>query len=169
MKLKPQTLDRLKQILEPELHKAIGSSILRAGDQYVLYGAWSIETIDPNTVQVRKHGEIVGTFFNLKNAVSWCVAERYNRIRLAFEIQNLDSELSRLSNDVTMSQSLLKRARDPDIRMVVRIKMEHNHSKLNNIQYQLEKCVKRAKYCQLQGFNDEIARTRRPAPIRTNR
>lgn len=169
MKIKPHTLDRLQQMLEPELHKAIGSSILRAGDQYVMYGAWSIETVDDVTIQVRKHGDIVGTFFNLKNAVSWCVAERYHRVALAFEIQNLDNALSRLSNDVTASQSLLKRARDPDTRLVVRIKMEHNHSKLTNIQYQLDKCVKRAKYCQLQGFNDEIARTRRPAPIRTNR
>lgn len=169
MKIKSQTLDRMKQMLEPELQQAIGSSMMRINDSYVLYGAWTIQTTHNGAVEVKKYGNVAGTFFNLKNAVSWCVAERYNRVKLAFEIENLDHELTRLSNDVNMSQNLLKRVRDPEIRLVVRIKMEHNHAKLTNTQYQLEKCLKRAKYCQLQGFNDEIARTRRPAPIRTNR
>jgi hypothetical protein len=168
MKTKSNTIDRLEKILEPDIKALIGISILRDNDHYVMYGNWTVWPKD-HTVEVKKYGNTVGQFYNLKNAVSWCTAERYRQQKLALEIEHWDRELARISNDVYTAQELVKRFRDPEIRLSSRIKMEHNCSKLTGIRNQLEKCIKRAKYCQLQGLNDEIARTRRPTPIRTNR
>jgi hypothetical protein len=168
MKLKDQAISKLAKILATDVSDIIGSSIVRAENHYVLYGNWQVWP-QAHGVDVKKNNDVVAHFYNLKNAVCWCTAYRYGQQKLALELEHWDRELSRISNDVGTARELIKCFRDPELKLVARIKMEHNSAKLRGIQHQLEKCVKRAKYCQLQGFNDEIARTRRSTPIRTNR
>jgi len=162
-----QVLRRLEKIVGPDLETLSENAIFREQDQYNMFNTWSI-TPGPGLVQVVDRQSHAMTFENLKIAAAWCIAKKYKNAQLAQEIEQLDHKQSVLKTDIAITKRLLTRIHDREQKTISQIKLEDKQVRLRFAQSQMEKCVNRAKYCQLRGFNDEIARTRRPAPNRTD-
>ena len=120
-------------------------------------------------VEVRRDGEEPCEFSCTRSALSWCIADKYRQRATAQEIQTLDQRRRQLRDDIDMSRQLLERTREHHNREVIEAKMQYKRQMLRDADLRLDKCVALAKYWQIRGFNDEIARTRRPAPNSTNR
>ena len=108
-------------------------------------------------------------FSSTRSALSWCIADKYRQAATATEILQLDQRRRQLRDDIAMTRQLRERARDHSQREVLDAKISHKRQLLTDADNRLDKCVALAKYWQIRGFNDEIARTRRPAPNTTNR
>lgn len=162
-----QVLRRLEKIVGPDLESLSENVIFREHNQYKVFNTWTIQP-GPGVVHVLDQHNQSLTFENLKIAVAWCIAKKYRANKLAQEIQQLDHKQSTLQTDIVITKRLLTRTSDRELKIISEIKLEDKQVRLRFAQSQMNKCVNRAKYCQLRGFNDEIARTRRPTPNRTD-
>jgi hypothetical protein len=122
-----------------------------------------------NEIAVDRDGEPTRQFTCTRSALSWCIADKYQQRATAQEIHDLDQRRRQLRDDIDMSRQLLERTQQHHNREVIEAKMQYKRQMLRDADARLDKCVALAKYWQIRGFNDEIARTRRPAPNSTNR
>jgi hypothetical protein len=162
-----QIEQKLEAILESDFDLIKNNLIYKDNDRYVAFNRY---TIIPGTysVQVYRYSHAVGEFTSLKTALSWCIADKYQQEILAQSILRLDGECGRLAVDVALTQRSVPRMKNPEQRETVKLKLDHKKAILNLAQNRLEECTGLAKYWQIRGFNNEIARTRRQAPIRTH-
>ena len=154
------TIQRLEYILKPEWAVAEKNAIVQNTNGYSVFGRFDLRH-EEHGVTIWVNQDQVQWFSSSKSAVSWCVAEKYSKFDLSRKITLADADTVRLSNDVAITQQLLPTIHDRDRRTVVRHKLEHKQTQLKQAQERLTKCVNLAKYFQIRGFNDELARTRR--------
>jgi hypothetical protein len=155
------TIERLYEIIKPDVSLIEHNIIIQHDGVYHLFGQFEIHHVD-QVYRVIKFCDVKCDFYNLSSAVSWCIAEKIKNYHLSREIEQLDLVQGRLRIDLSVSEQLLEKSRNTDYREVVRLKIAAKKQVLKETQNRLSKCVNTAKYFQTKGFNDEIARTRRP-------
>jgi hypothetical protein len=160
-------LDRLEKIMMGDLDQTCQNLILKDSNGYQAFGNYSLKKIRDGVV-VTKHVVNHKKFLNMRNAVSWCVADKYQQLNLSREIESLDRQCGLLQADISMRSNMLQKLKDADQREIIKIKLSTKQLLLKTISERLDKCVNLAKYWQIRGFNNEIARTRRTTPARTN-
>jgi hypothetical protein len=124
---------------------------------YELFGHYNI-TVQKPTYRVFCKGDEVGVFNSTKTAVSWCVADKYQRYNLARDILTTDTILGNLSNDIFVRTGIASRAKNPQTREDIETKLETKIIRKKYLENHLADCVKSAKYLQQRGFNNETAR-----------
>lgn len=156
------TFRRLEQVLSAEYESVKQNLIFDTPQGYQVFEVYNI-TKTPAGAMVQKQLSTTIEFTSVKSAVSWCIADRYNQIRLADEIKMLDEKRQRLRDDVLFSQAYTRQLRDVSVRETATTKLQAKQDLLRSVEFGLEKCANLAKYWQLRGFNNEIERTRRTA------
>ena len=155
--------ERMKRILGDSAESAIDNSIINTDGGFLVFDRYRI--IDSaGMVQVLHRDNFVSNFTSKKTALSWCILDKFNQIIKAQEILELDYKRQQIQADLSVKQKLYKHYSDPVIRDSVAAKISHKEQLLFFINSRLEKCVNVAKYWQLKGFNDEIARTKHSTP-----
>jgi hypothetical protein len=145
-----------KQILE-SIHNLI---IDDEEGGWVVFGCYYLTETDQG-YNVHKYSSSMGTFASKRSAVSWCVADKNRQLNLAITIKKLDMQKSLVAADIECRRSVANRSRDPLFRETVRTKIEPKITYYKSVSAELEKCINSAKYLQLRGFSNEIARTGR--------
>lgn len=158
----------LTAMLAEDMEQARKNSIFETEDGYLVFDEYSVSK-NKQAVTVRPRNKNPIEFTALRYAVSWCVADKYRQYNLADEILQYDLQRKGLQNDIRTSTLLLSKIKSYDIKDVVEAKRSNKQAVLLSITDRLDKCVNVAKYWQIRGFNNEIARTRRTSPDRTNR
>lgn len=165
--MKPEEFEsKLEQVLSGELLAALPNMISVIDDGYDVFGLYKIRTRE-GSCEVYRYDDLRGSFTSVRVALSWCIAEKYQQWALARDIRWLDQEKSVMTQDVRARRLLLPAIKDPVRWTVASDKLDNKEYQLRQVRERLTKCVNLAKYFQLRGFNDEIARTRRPPPNRT--
>ena len=160
-------LQRLEQLVGPDIDRLQKNMIVHDNDGYHLFGRYTIKQNDPNSYRVFKDNLIGKDFSSVKLALSWCIADKYNNNDLANNIQRLDEQKTRISADISVRQQLMQKMKDPVKKEITYIKITAKKQGLKLIENRLAKCVSLAKYSQIRGFNrDETARTRRTQQTR---
>lgn len=161
-----QTLERLQQILSADIDSVKGNAIFPTETGYCVFDKYNIKKQGHGVTVESSNSNICDNkrqFSCTKNAVSWCVADKYRQTKLAEEILLLDAKRFRLHDDIEFSKKLIKKFSDPNMRETALTKLYAKQDVLKRIELGLEKCANLAKYWQLRGFNNEIERTRRSA------
>lgn len=138
--------------------------------------AGTYEVFGKYRIVPKKHGYVVfsrateiGKFSSTRSAISWCVADKHQRFNLARWIMHTDQQLDNLHNDIIVRANMIERGRRPQWREDVGTKLQSKIVRRFHLENQLDKYVKMAKYLQLQGFNNETARTSRNGTHKTSR
>jgi hypothetical protein len=111
----------------------------------------------------------VGTFSSTRSALSWCIADKNRAYNTARELLETDRKLSYLTHDIATRAGIGDRSRDPLLRETILTKLESKIIHKKQLENQLTKCVKWAKYVQQRGFEDETQRIGRSQPNKTSR
>ena len=127
---------------------------------WVVFGCYHL-TPTESSFAVYRYTSLAGTFNSKRSAISWCVADKNNQLNLAFNIKKLDAQKSLVAADIECRRSVANRSSDPLFRETVKTKIEPKIIYYKSISAELEKCINSAKYLQLRGFSNEIARTGR--------
>jgi hypothetical protein len=142
--------DKLARLAERELPVLIDNIIIDEGNQYRVFGKYTINRV--------LHGYRVdvstgwsGQFGSAKSALAWCIADKHNQLNLAKEIYQLDLHATRLRNDI---QGRLGVARKHGGRFLetVETKVSKRQDQSQAVENELSKCINSAKYWQLRGF-----------------
>ncbi len=168
MNQKQQAMQRLEKLLAQDIEHLKDTAIFKDGKRFHAFDRYMIEP-ESDQYRVTKYSSDMGLFASLRSATSWCIADKYNQIKLGMELKRLDQHKALLSNDITARETLNRKSQDPIRREIVDAKLSTKKIQLRAITEQLDKCVNLAKYWQIRGFNNETARTGRTASNRTSR
>jgi hypothetical protein len=135
-------------------------NLIVPGDRgYDLFGWYRVTTAD-NGFAVFYGTTQMSHFSSARAAVSWCIAHKYGRYEIATKLVETDQALSRLDNDIAAGSARLKSSTNAEFYDKVQVKLDHKIRLRGQMEIQLTKWVRWAKYQQQQGFKHETARTR---------
>ena len=163
------TETEIEKYIKHEL-KDIMPNVIMQTDKgtYELFGRYLIVAQKP-VYRVFCNDDEMGVFNSSKTAVSWCVADKYQRFNLARDILNTDTILGNLTNDIFVRTGIANRAKAAQTREDIETKLETKIIRKKYLENHLADCVKSAKYLQQRGFNNETARISNTASNKTSR
>ena len=136
--------------------------------EYEAFGKYRIVPQNPG-YRVYIDDDEQGFFNSTRTAVSWCVADKYKRYNLARDLLTYDNMLTNISNDIFVRAGVANKAKDPDRRESIEMKLEPKIIQKRELESHLTKCVNWAKYLQQKGFENETSRSGSATTIKTNR
>lgn len=150
---------KLQRFAEHELKRNMSNMIVElAAGSYVVFGKYHLQQNSQGCLVSTENGT-VHCFDSKRNAVSWCVADKYNQIILASTILNLDRKKQALAADIHCRQSAGRRSKSDHFYEIINMKVQPKVALLTSVTSELEKCINSAKYMQIRGFSNETART----------
>jgi hypothetical protein len=149
---------KLEAFAEREIVALADNLVLADGDQYFLFGRYDLTKLD-HGVRVAARNNPIGIFGSTKTAVAWCIADKFNQLNVARQIQQLDQERTRYINDITAKRLMMSQSKNYDFKDIVSVKILHQQRQYQSIETELLKYISLAKYWQYRGFNNETQRT----------
>jgi hypothetical protein len=161
---------KLESFFEYEIVQARDNLIVSSGKKnvYEIFDRFELHQ-KPNSAEIHRRGDLLHKFSTARVALSWCIAEKYNLYSLSRDIESLDAQKTRLTQDLHVTAEMLNRVKNSERRETLKLKHDHKRAILTRASNRLDKCTNLAKYWQIRGFNNEIERTGRSAPNRPNR
>jgi hypothetical protein len=151
---------KLERWAEREIRRNIHTMIVNdESGGYVAFGRYHLRPAFQAFEVYTSGDNLIGTFSNKRTAISWCVADNHNQLRLAQSIKTLDTKKQTLSADIYCRQQMADRSRNNGFSEVVLTKLQPKVQQHTLVDQELEKCLISAKYIQLRGFQNETART----------
>jgi len=135
---------------------------------YELFGKYRIESVRPG-YRVFYNDQEIAVFSSTRNAVSWCIADKYSNYTLAREILVIDRKIELLKNDIFVRSAVADKSKKAQFREDIGTKLESKIIYKKALEIELSKCVNWAKYRQQRGFTNETARTGRATTHKTSR
>jgi len=94
---------------------------------YNLFNKYHIKKKDANDIVVSlNNGDDVNSFFNMKNAVCWCVFDKIGKYQLANRVINLDMHLSSLEVHISIHSKLFKKAKKTEDKLIYLAKLNED-------------------------------------------
>jgi hypothetical protein len=150
---------KLENWAERELKRNLESIIIDDGKGcIVVFGRYHIEPVGTRFC-VSTWDREIHSFSSKKTAMSWCTADHQHQYNLSSAILTLDRKKQTLAADIYCRKTLGERGRHENFYEIVNMKIQPKIDLYNSVNTELEKCVNRAKYLQIRGFNNETART----------
>lgn len=136
--------------------------------EYEAFGKYRIVPEKPGyTVYINDDRQ--GFFNSTRTAISWCVADKYQRYNLARDLLMFDNVLANINNDIFVRAGVASKAQDQSTKENIETKLEPKIIQKRALESQLAKCVDWAKYLQQKGFENETSRSGSATTIKTNR
>jgi len=151
---------RLEALLEKEFKKNSANTIVsdETGTNFLVFGKYEI-TQTPEGFVVSDWHSAIHCFSTKRIALSWCIADKYQRYNLSNNIVILDRRQQVLKTDIYCSRKTAEVSGHESFYEIVNTKMQPKIDMLESVTTELEKCVNSAKYLQIRGFHNETART----------
>ena len=151
---------RLEVLLTKEFKKYSANTIVSddTGTNYLVFGKYEI-TQTPEGFVVSDWHSALHCFSTKRVALSWCIADKYQRYNLSNNIVILDRRQQVLKSDIYCSRKTAEVSGHEAFYEIVNTKMQPKIDMLESVTAELEKCINSAKYLQIRGFHNETART----------
>lgn len=151
--------DKLSQLVEKVIPSLLSNLIFDTDEgHYVLFSQYYIQKIN-NCYECHKYSDDTKQLFSsLKNATTWSILDKYNKIYEARRVIELDSLLAGVNVDKAIHKKL-KSTGNLENREINRDKLLFDLMKQNRFQHELDKYIILAKTCQQRGFENELTRT----------
>ena len=152
-----------------DLYQLLPVTVLPGEDNsYLAFGRYHIVPESPG-YRVYINDDDQGFFSSTRTALSWCIADNHQRYNLASNLKNIDTMLYNLVNDIFVRVGMANKTRNAALRESIETKLEPKIILRRELEQQLDKCVKSAKYIQQKGFSNETQRFGTATTNKTNR
>ena len=119
-----------KVISKQELDKLQDIAIFRNNQGiYEVFNSYFIDKKPEGTIVKLHNGDTINSFYNLKNAVCWCIFDKKGRYSTANRIIELDLKLSAVEVSMIVHQKLFKKTKDTDIKLIYLAKLNEDKDK----------------------------------------
>ena len=133
------------------------NAIIDAGNSISVFGEYTIVKHSEECVVYKNKVEQV-VLNNTKNALSWCIFDKYKLIGYKNRIVECDKQLGYKQMEIVHFVNCIKGSTDSFQKGVLFDRLYNSKSQAVLIKKQLDKCVNLAKYWQQKGFNNETSR-----------
>ena len=145
MKIDVNKIDRKldKMISNSEFAKLQDVVIFKDTDgTFNLFNKYHIKKKDVNDIVVSlNNGDDVNSFFNMKNAVCWCVLDKIGKYHLADRVINLDMHLSSLEVHISIHSKLFKKAKKTEDKLIYLAKLNQDKLQKTAMSEELSKYI----------------------------
>lgn len=159
--------DKLIELARRELPALADSLIVAVDGGYQAFGKYQIQR-QGNVYTVQEQSVDRGTFGSTRTALSWCIADKYCQFDLAVRIKQLDQRSTWARECIGTRENIANRG-DKEFQANISVKLQHRQAVKYQIDLELEKCVKKAKYLQNRGFTNDTQRTSPSGSRKTSR
>lgn len=149
---------KLERFAETEFRRNMHNLIVQHDGVLVVFGHYKIVE-NQQQFEVHTYSQDSIEFSSKRTALSWCIADYKNRLKLANNILTLDRKKRLLASDIHCRKTMAERSRNNEFTDLVITKIQPKIDSYQAVNSELEKCVNQAKYIQIKGFNNETART----------
>ena len=109
---------------------------------YSLFNKYHIKKKDTNDIVVSlNNGDDVNSFFNMQNAVCWCVLDKIGKYQLADRVINLDMNLSSLEVHISIHSRLFKKAKKTEDKLIYLAKLNQDKLQKTAMSEELSKYI----------------------------
>ena len=127
-----------KVISNQELEKLKDISMFRNTDGvYEIFNSYFIDKKPEGAIVKLHNGDLINSFYNLKNAMCWCIFDKRGRYTSAKRIIELDLKLSSIEVTMTIHQKLFKKTKDTDTKLIYLAKLNEDKHKKSQMTYEL--------------------------------
>lgn len=151
--------DKLSDLVEKVIPSLLSNLIFDTDEgHYVLFNQYYIQKINSYYECHKYSDDTKQLFSSLKNATTWSILDKYNKIYEARRVIELDSLMAGVNVDKAIHKKL-KSTGNLENREINRDKLLFDLMKQNRFQHELDKYIILAKTCQQRGFENELTRT----------
>jgi len=119
-----------KVISKQELDKLQSIAIFQnTNGEYEVFNSYLIDRRPEGAIVKLFNGDTVNSFYNLKNAMCWCIFDKRGKFTSANRIIELDLKISALDVSMSMHQKLFKKTKDTDIKLIYLAKLNEDKCK----------------------------------------
>ena len=159
MKIDVNKIDRKldKMISNSEFAKLQDVVIFKDTDgTFNLFNKYHIKKKDVNDIVVSlNNGDDVNSFFNMKNAVCWCVLDKIGKYHLADRVINLDMHLSSLEVHISIHSKLFKKAKKTEDKLIYLAKLNQDKLQKSAMSEELSKYIQDSYIWQQKRFSSK--------------
>ena len=121
-----------------------------------LFNKYHIKKKDVNDIVVSlNNGDDVNSFFNMKNAVCWCVLDKIGKYHLANRVINLDMHLSSLEVHISIHSKLFKKAKKTEDKLIYLAKLNQDKLQKSAMSEELSKYIQDSYIWQQKRFSSK--------------
>ena len=120
---------------------------------YSVFGKYFIHKKSKNNVEVTElNGEVVHSFFSMRNAICWCIYDLRGRYIAANRVITLDRNISNEEAQIQVHNNLFQRAKTTDDKLIYLAKLNEEKLKRSQMSGELEDYIAESDFWQQQKF-----------------
>jgi hypothetical protein len=121
---------------------------------YSVFGKYYINKKSKTSVEVLElNGELVHTFFSMRNAICWCINDLRGKYISANRVITLDKNISNEEAQIAVHKLLFKKAKNTDDKLIFLAKLNEEKLKRSKMMGELESYIIESNYWQQSKFN----------------
>jgi hypothetical protein len=129
-----------KVISNHEMEKLKDISMFRNPDGvYEIFNSYLIDKQPEGAIVKLHNGDMINSFYNLKNAMCWCIFDKRGKYSDANRIIELDLKLSSIEVTMSIHQKLFKKTKDADTKLIYLAKLNEDKYKKRQMTDELNK------------------------------
>jgi hypothetical protein len=145
MRIDVNKIDRKldKMISNSEFAKLQDVVIFKDTDgTFNLFNKYHIKKKDATDIVVSlNNGDDVNSFFNMKNAVCWCVLDKIGKYQLADRVIDLDMHLSSVEVHISIHSRLFKKSKKTEDKLIYLAKLNQDKLQKTAMSEELSKYI----------------------------
>lgn len=120
---------------------------------YLVFGKYYIKKKSKSNVEVLElNGEVVHSFFSMRNAICWCIYDLRGKYISANRVISLDRNISNEEAQITVHKSLFNKAKTTDDKLIFLAKLNEEKLKRSQMYNELEDYIAESDFWQQQKF-----------------
>lgn len=119
---------------------------------YEVFNSYLIDKKPEGAIVKLHNGDTINSFYNLKNAMCWCIFDKRGRYNSANRIVELDLKLSAIDVSMTLHQRLFKKSKDTDTKLIYLAKLNEDKHKKRQMTDELNAYLAESDYWQQSKF-----------------
>lgn len=113
-------IQKITSFLENQMSKNLTEIVIFKNDigSYELFNRYII-TVADNFYEVSyKNGSIIKKFYNLKNAVAWCIFDKRNKFNKTQRLEDLDRMIGSAEFNMIVHKKIMSSTKDIDTKLI---------------------------------------------------
>jgi hypothetical protein len=119
---------------------------------YELFDKYIIRKVEHCYNLVTKYSSTDKTFSSLKNAVTWCIFDKRNKLDVLSRIEELDRMIDSVDISINIHKRLIEKCKDKELRLIYVAKLSQEQVKRKRYANELLSFINDSKYWQSQRF-----------------
>ena len=122
-------------------------------NRYSVFGKYYIVKKSKSNIEVKQlNGELVHSFFSMRNAICWCIYDLRGKYMSANRVIALDRNISNEEAQIAVHSGLFNRAKNTDDKLIFLAKLNEEKLKRSQMHSELEDYIAESNFWQQQKF-----------------